>query len=1012
MWTPARIGTLVVSAWVALAVPAVVAAQVTVDHETSSAATNTAQHDFSFTCTAGRPYVVLVAFFAEALAGPIASVVYDPAGSNVLLTLAGTPPVTAGGGNAVYLYTRSDGAGCNGSPKTMRVTYTDTADDSNAAAVSFNGAHAVTPFTDYTTQNVVSNPAISITVPNITANDQSVSMWAVIDPVTVTAGTQIAQTGSHVMGVSVRRAGNGTMAGNHDGNVPDSWAAAGIRVAAASSSPAPVISSLSPASGAAGQSVTINGSNFGATQGSSTVTFNGTAASATSWSASSITATVPADAGTGPVVVNVSGMTSNGSAFTAFTSPFDCPSGPRVIPISGIIVGTAIREHTINMFFCEELDFFVTATEDHPLYGGNIFGWLYNAQGTLLASGWTGFEGSGSFGMTPSGGHPWVGTRSDSSLAVKFALESGTANYYSTPVPYTGQITLKPRRPFYNITGDTPANAIGPLVDGSVLRGSMLSTEAQWAKVTLPPGGRLDFSGYIRHENWLYGAGVSYTLFNASNQQQAFILVTADGNWNHTEDGVTQTFSTTNFFTNTSGATADYLIRFHNYGNPRIQDYQVTFSVQPPAPLPAPPRLKLFLDADNPLSFDTANPNDDDEADTYVPGSNAAGFSESINTVCAVNGGQSVRLVAAYVDSAGQIVAPPSGVTDAGFTLEKTSQFPGCAMNAGDSNDTSLDFALEAGDPIYARATFTGNVATVGLRVRDYGGFTVARVFTDQLQMDALQIPIDTGINGRIAGNFIPDAGYLAYDGEVTDTRQPNVDADSSEGSSNNGDGLTAFEEYRGFVREGIHLRMNPSKKDLFVRSELPEGPGSVGNLGIEIWTILPGEMGADQVININRAGLPGAASPPFVQKAVHIKDGEYNLLNPDSLGNAQVSPNGPRDVTQAISIFTGRIREISPDTFSPIVAGEQYDSVGTSHVIAHEIGHNLGLNHTFPRRNASDVAVCPVPVGDPVTVMFTRWFQVYISPLTGQIVSADACHWQNVPLTYGAADRAGFKLK
>jgi len=72
----------------------------------------------------------------------------------------------------------------------------------------------------------------------------------------------------------------------------------------------PSITSLSPNSGAVGASVTITGSNFGSTQGTSTVKFNGTAA--TSWSATSIVATVPTGATTGNVVVTVSGHASNG----------------------------------------------------------------------------------------------------------------------------------------------------------------------------------------------------------------------------------------------------------------------------------------------------------------------------------------------------------------------------------------------------------------------------------------------------------------------------------------------------------------------------------------------------------------------------------------------------------------------------------------------------------------------------------------------------------------------------
>ncbi|MBI4490136.1 MAG: IPT/TIG domain-containing protein [Deltaproteobacteria bacterium] len=82
----------------------------------------------------------------------------------------------------------------------------------------------------------------------------------------------------------------------------------------------PVINNLSPTSGPVGTSVTISGSNFGSTQGSSTVTFNGTSATPTSWSATSIVVPVPTGATTGPVVVNVGGVASNGVTFTVVST--------------------------------------------------------------------------------------------------------------------------------------------------------------------------------------------------------------------------------------------------------------------------------------------------------------------------------------------------------------------------------------------------------------------------------------------------------------------------------------------------------------------------------------------------------------------------------------------------------------------------------------------------------------------------------------------------------------------
>ena len=110
----------------------------------------------------------------------------------------------------------------------------------------------------------------------------------------------------------------------------------------------PVITSVSPGSGTAGQSVIINGTNFGATRGSNSVTFNGLAASAiSSWTDTSITASVPAAATSGPVVVTVAGLVSNGVAFTVIPPPVitsvNPASGPvgQVVTISGTGFGAA-----------------------------------------------------------------------------------------------------------------------------------------------------------------------------------------------------------------------------------------------------------------------------------------------------------------------------------------------------------------------------------------------------------------------------------------------------------------------------------------------------------------------------------------------------------------------------------------------------------------------------------------------------------------------------------------------
>ena len=84
----------------------------------------------------------------------------------------------------------------------------------------------------------------------------------------------------------------------------------------------PTISSATPTSVGYGTSVTITGTNCGATQGSSTVSFNGIiATSITSWSATQIVALVPTGATTGPLSVTVSTVTSTSNPTISVYNP-------------------------------------------------------------------------------------------------------------------------------------------------------------------------------------------------------------------------------------------------------------------------------------------------------------------------------------------------------------------------------------------------------------------------------------------------------------------------------------------------------------------------------------------------------------------------------------------------------------------------------------------------------------------------------------------------------------------
>jgi hypothetical protein len=253
-------------------------------------------------------------------------------GGTHTVTISGLSPMSGAVGTAVTI----SGANFGSSQGTSTVTFNGTA----GTPTSWSASSIVVPVPSGATTG-----AVVVTVGGVASNALTFTVGSTpsissLNPTSGAVATSVTIAGTN-FGASQ---GSSTVAFNGTAGAPTSWSATSIVVPVPSGATtgnvvvtvggvasngvtftvnanAPSITSLNPTSGTVGTSVTITGTNFGASQGSSTVTFNGTAATPTGWSATSIVVPVPSAATTGNVVVTVGGVASNGVAFTLASGP-------------------------------------------------------------------------------------------------------------------------------------------------------------------------------------------------------------------------------------------------------------------------------------------------------------------------------------------------------------------------------------------------------------------------------------------------------------------------------------------------------------------------------------------------------------------------------------------------------------------------------------------------------------------------------------------------------------------
>ncbi len=273
--------------------------------------------------------------------------------------LAAAPIVQAGTASQAIYYAKNIGAAGAGA-NTVNVTFAAAAIHPDIRIAEYSGLDPLNPL-DTSVGAQGTTTTTSDSGPVATANPNDLLVGAnTVQSTTTAAGAGYANRGITADGdiledqvVSITGSYNATAVLDRI----QSWIMqmVAFRAAGSGGGTVPNIASLNPTSGPVGTSVTILGSNFGATQGTSTVRFNGTNAAPTNWGTTSITVPVPAGASSGGVVVTVGGVASNTVNFTVTTpapsiTSLNSTSGPvgTSVTIAGANFGATQGTSTVT----------------------------------------------------------------------------------------------------------------------------------------------------------------------------------------------------------------------------------------------------------------------------------------------------------------------------------------------------------------------------------------------------------------------------------------------------------------------------------------------------------------------------------------------------------------------------------------------------------------------------------------------------------------------------------------
>jgi hypothetical protein len=297
------------------------------------------------------------------------------------------------------------------------------------------------------------------------------------------------------------------------------------------------------------------------------------------------------------------------------------------------------------------------------------------------------------------------------------------------------------------------------------------------------------------------------------------------------------------------------------------------------------------------------------------------------------------------------------------FSLKATSKQPGVTINMPidkASEDPDLRFMesegvelLDAGGQSVKLICKDGESGSLGLVSFDGGGWTtltVEAVLNDSTRLKGQLLKSggeqDILIPKREASSKIASSWLKQY-GSIGDQS----DEEALPGNTNKGDGLTAYEEYRGVISKGLYKRLDPSKIELAVERKQSEENRFEGGFslfaqatGIKIISFYEGELEPKRMINKNHDYAHVTDQHGMRIRDERLAEGVSGENQPAKLLNKTpgLSEKVVIDIEENKRIY--RTNDTAGRSVGLRLPYSQADLI--SNTIAHELGHGIHLDH------------------------------------------------------------------